>query len=49
VRSEQTRRRVVTEIEEAGRGLGLEVLGALPSPIHGARGNAEFLVGFRVN
>lgn len=49
VRSEATRRRVVAEIEEAGRGLGLTVLGGLPSPIQGARGNAEFLLGFRVN
>ena len=49
VRSEATRRRVVAEIEESGRGLGLAVLGALPSPIRGARGNEEFLVGFRVN
>lgn len=49
VTSEETRRRVVAEIEAAGRELGLEVLGAVPSPILGARGNAEFLVGFRVN
>ncbi len=49
VKSEATRRRVVAEIEAAGRELGLEVLGAIPSPIRGARGNEEFLVGFRVN
>jgi 23S rRNA (cytidine1920-2'-O)/16S rRNA (cytidine1409-2'-O)-methyltransferase len=49
VRSEATRRRVVDEILAAGRGLGLEVLGQVASPIRGARGNAEFLVGFRVN
>ncbi len=49
VKSEQTRRRVVAEIEEAGRGLGLGVLGSIPSPIRGARGNEEFLLGFRVN
>jgi 23S rRNA (cytidine1920-2'-O)/16S rRNA (cytidine1409-2'-O)-methyltransferase len=49
VRSEDTRRRVVEEVAEAGRGLGLEVLGVVPSPIAGARGNAEFLLGFRVN
>jgi len=49
VRSEETRRRVVEEIAEAGRALGLSVLGVLPSPIAGARGNAEFLLGFRVN
>ncbi len=49
VRSEATRRRVVSDIEAAGRALGLEVLGVVPSPIAGARGNAEFLLGFRVN
>ena len=49
VRSEETRRRVVSEIEAAGRELGLEPIGARPSPILGARGNAEFLLGFRVN
>ena len=49
VRSEATRARVVREVEEAGRGLGLDVLGVVPSPIAGARGNAEFLLGFRVN
>jgi 23S rRNA (cytidine1920-2'-O)/16S rRNA (cytidine1409-2'-O)-methyltransferase len=49
VKSEATRRRVVAEIEEAGRALGLEVLGSIPSPIRGARGNEEFLLGFRVN
>ena len=49
VRSEETRRRVVAEIEAAGRELGLDVLGSIPSPIRGARGNEEFLLGFRVN
>ena len=49
VRSEATRRRVVEEVAEAGRALGLGVLGVVPSPIVGARGNAEFLLGFRVN
>jgi 23S rRNA (cytidine1920-2'-O)/16S rRNA (cytidine1409-2'-O)-methyltransferase len=49
VKSEETRRRVVSEIEAAGRELRLEPIGALPSPIRGARGNAEFLLGFRVN
>jgi len=48
VRSEATRARVVREVEDAGRGLGLDVVGVVPSPIAGARGNAEFLVGFRV-
>ncbi len=49
VKSDATRRRVVSEIETVGSELGLEVLGSLPSPIRGARGNEEFLLGFRVN
>ena len=49
VRSQETRRRVVSEIEEFGRGLGLAVEGMVPSPILGARGNQEFLLVFRVN
>ncbi|HEX4441122.1 MAG TPA: TlyA family RNA methyltransferase [Thermoanaerobaculia bacterium] len=49
VRSEETRRRVVEEVAEAGRSLGLSVGGAIPSPIRGARGNEEFLLEFRVN
>ncbi len=49
VKSEETRRRVVGEIEAAGRSLALGVLGTLPSPIRGARGNEEFLLGFHVN
>ena len=49
VKSEATRRRVVAEVEEAGREIGLAILGCLPSPIRGAKGNEEFLLGFRVN
>jgi 23S rRNA (cytidine1920-2'-O)/16S rRNA (cytidine1409-2'-O)-methyltransferase len=49
VRSEETRQRVLAEIEALGRELALEVMGSLPSPIRGARGNEEFLLGFRVN
>ena len=49
VRSEETRRRVVAEVEAAGKSLGLGMLGSLESPIRGARGNTEFLLGFRVN
>ena len=49
VRSEEVQRRVVAEIESLGRALRLEPIGAIPSPIRGARGNAEFLLGFRVN
>jgi len=49
VRSDAVRRRVVEEISEAGRRLGLAVGGTMPSPIRGARGNEEFLLEFRVN
>ena len=49
VRDEGVRRRVVEEVAAAGRSLGLEVVGSVPSPIRGARGNEEFLLGFRVN
>ena len=48
VRSEITRHRVLSEIEEFGSGLGLGRLGTISSPIRGARGNEEFLAGFRV-
>ncbi|HYR45795.1 MAG TPA: TlyA family RNA methyltransferase [Thermoanaerobaculia bacterium] len=47
VRSGETQRRVVAEIEAAGVALGLEVVGSIPSPLRGARGNQEFLVAFR--
>jgi 23S rRNA (cytidine1920-2'-O)/16S rRNA (cytidine1409-2'-O)-methyltransferase len=49
VRSDETRLRVLAEVEEFGRSLGLAVIGTIPSPIAGARGNREFLLGFRVN
>ena len=49
VKSVETRQRVLAEIETAGRELRMEVLGSLSSPIRGARGNEEFLRGFRVN
>lgn len=47
VRSEETRRRVLREIEEFAGGLGLRHLGSIPSPIRGASGNEEFLAGFQ--
>jgi 23S rRNA (cytidine1920-2'-O)/16S rRNA (cytidine1409-2'-O)-methyltransferase len=47
VRSAATQRRVVAEIEQFGSGLGLTLLGTIPSPIKGARGNQEFLLVFR--
>jgi 23S rRNA (cytidine1920-2'-O)/16S rRNA (cytidine1409-2'-O)-methyltransferase len=49
VRSDEVRGRVVAEIAEFGRRLGLEPIGTIPSPIRGAHGNEEFLLGFRVN
>jgi 23S rRNA (cytidine1920-2'-O)/16S rRNA (cytidine1409-2'-O)-methyltransferase len=47
VRSAVTHRRVVAEIERFGAGLGLTTLGSIASPIRGARGNQEFLLGFK--
>jgi 23S rRNA (cytidine1920-2'-O)/16S rRNA (cytidine1409-2'-O)-methyltransferase len=49
VRSDEVRQRVISEIERFGRSLGLDVIGGTASPIAGARGNREFLLGFRVN
>jgi 23S rRNA (cytidine1920-2'-O)/16S rRNA (cytidine1409-2'-O)-methyltransferase len=49
VRSEEVRARVVSEIAAFGRGIGLEPIGSIPSPIRGAHGNEEFLLAFRVN
>ena len=50
VRSADVRHRVVLEIAEFGRGLDLDVIGSIPSPIRGAHGNEEILLGFhRVN
>jgi len=45
VRSESVRERVVSEIREFAQGLGLSVVGAVPSPIRGAKGNQEILLG----
>ncbi len=45
--SVETRRRVVEEVGESGKSLGLEIRGSVPSPILGARGNQEFLLVFR--
>jgi 23S rRNA (cytidine1920-2'-O)/16S rRNA (cytidine1409-2'-O)-methyltransferase len=47
IRSAAIQRRVVEEIEAFGAGLGLTPLGAIPSPIRGARGNQEYLLAFR--
>lgn len=48
VRSEDVRERVVREIEQFAVDRGLISLGAIPSPIRGARGNQEFLLGLRL-
>ena len=47
VRSAEVRERVVAEVRQFGLDRGLSTLGTVPSPIRGARGNQEFLVGFR--
>ena len=49
VRSDAIRQRVLRDVEEFGKGLGLVPVGSIPSPIAGARGNREFLLVFRVN
>jgi 23S rRNA (cytidine1920-2'-O)/16S rRNA (cytidine1409-2'-O)-methyltransferase len=46
VRSDAIRARVVEEVERFGLSLGLSRVGALDSPIRGARGNREVLLGF---
>lgn len=49
IRARETRERVMKEILEFTANLGLRLLGTIESPIRGARGNVEFLVGFRVS
>ena len=43
VRDPQQHERVVKEVNNAARELGLDVFGVIESPIHGADGNVEFL------
>lgn len=43
VRDEGSRLRVVQEVNDAARALGLEVVNVIESPITGAEGNVEFL------
>lgn len=43
VRNEAQRARVVAEVNDAARALGLNVVGVIDSPILGAEGNKEFL------
>jgi 23S rRNA (cytidine1920-2'-O)/16S rRNA (cytidine1409-2'-O)-methyltransferase len=47
VRDDALRREAVDAILDFARGLGLEVIGAIESPIEGARGNREFLTMMR--
>jgi 23S rRNA (cytidine1920-2'-O)/16S rRNA (cytidine1409-2'-O)-methyltransferase len=47
VRDEAKRQRVLSEIEAAATKLGLELVGAIDSPILGASGNKEFLLVVR--
>jgi 23S rRNA (cytidine1920-2'-O)/16S rRNA (cytidine1409-2'-O)-methyltransferase len=48
VRSEAVRLRVLGSVEGYGRDAGLEPIGSIPSPIRGAHGNEEILLGFRL-
>ncbi len=47
VRDEAVRRQVIDTTVAALEGLGLELLGVVPSPIHGQKGNLEELAAFR--
>jgi len=44
VRSEEEHRRVIEEIEEAARGMGMEVAGVVASQLLGPKGNREFFI-----
>ena len=48
VRDEAKRLRVVEEVNNAARALGLEVVTVIESPITGAEGNVEFLALYRI-
>ncbi|HHQ49710.1 MAG TPA: TlyA family RNA methyltransferase [Acidobacteria bacterium] len=48
VRDEAVRRTVIDGTVTALAGLGLELLGVVPSPIHGQKGNLEELAAFRL-
>jgi len=49
VRDQAKRLRVVEEVNNAARELGLEVVNVIESPITGAEGNVEFLALYKVN
>jgi 23S rRNA (cytidine1920-2'-O)/16S rRNA (cytidine1409-2'-O)-methyltransferase len=48
VRDEAKRLRVVEEVNDAARSLGLEVVNLIESPITGAEGNVEFLALYKI-
>jgi len=48
VRDPAVHERVLREVEDAARAVGLETLGSIPSPILGPQGNREFLLHLRV-
>lgn len=48
VRDEGKRLRVVEEVNEAARSLGLEVVKVIESPITGAEGNVEYLALYKI-
>jgi 23S rRNA (cytidine1920-2'-O)/16S rRNA (cytidine1409-2'-O)-methyltransferase len=45
VRDAATREAVAIEVRDAVAGLGLTIIGLIPSPIAGGDGNQEFLLG----
>ena len=49
VRDAAKRARVVEEVNEAARALGLEVVNVIESPIAGAEGNVEYLAFYKFN
>jgi 23S rRNA (cytidine1920-2'-O)/16S rRNA (cytidine1409-2'-O)-methyltransferase len=48
VRDRAKRLRVVAEVNEAARALGLETVNVIESPIQGAEGNVEYLALYRI-
>jgi 23S rRNA (cytidine1920-2'-O)/16S rRNA (cytidine1409-2'-O)-methyltransferase len=48
VRDPEVHARVLREVEDAARAVGLEPIGSIPSPIIGPEGNREFLLHLRV-
>jgi len=47
VREAEKHERVVSEVNTFAKGLGLEIVGVIDSPILGAEGNKEFLANYR--